>query len=335
MQSFRRHPYVKLGIFLTSLLAAAGCSSAQAQDFGGAYLSTTVVYSHMNITGNRDHYHIEASGGGDPEDGAAMAADCGIAAEGKQAAAMIKARLVPFANADIEVTEEHLVSQNRDVKLSFDKAGRVALEADYGSFCPMRTDLSGPYQKIAEGPWSVEDYAKNKNLLRKGKLDAAVMLVKARADGKEEQADRVLAVLLQQEDGRFKELVRSDKILICGKCERGNENQAYLREGSKGVLLLVQSTEGKKDEGTWRFRLEEATQRLRLIGLDIKHRTGKEDAGTSVSTNYLTGKRIVADYRRDQANSKDLLSNAKTSSVDLPKLYFEDVRWQDMLSQQQ
>ncbi len=71
-------------------------------------------------------------------------------------------------------------------------------------------------------------------------------------------------------------------------------------------VLVVSQQRGSREavEGTWRFRREKQTGRMRLIGLDVPRWDRATGIGSSESTNYLTGAHIDETLTYDRRRTR-------------------------------
>ena len=165
--------------------------------------------------------------------------------------------------------------------------------------------------------WKIEEEIKG-DLNGDASADAvlAIQQVKA-ADGKEPA--RALIVLLAQANGDWKNVAVADRLLNCVGC--GNAMEEINVTIKKGVLDVNQnwgnsgSSMGKSD---YKFRLESASGRFRLIGADFTE-TMMPDKIYSESNNYLTGDRKTA--KGKLSSDKDKTTLTKFSPK---KLYLDD-----------
>src|SRR5690349_6969642 len=93
-------------------------------------------------------------------------------------------------------------------------------------------------------------------------------------------------------------------------------------EEKKGVLLITDLTGGTTAiQSTYRYRYEEATGRMQLIGDDasLYSRTNSH-GGIEVSTNRLTGVRLTQTSEPDEEKGEYRFSKQKKSTVPKDKL---------------
>lgn len=175
--------------------------------------------------------------------------------------------------------------------------------------------------------WDVEQEVR-------GELDAGVMgtvlvLVSQNADATDEHP-RMLLVLEEAPGGRRRQVGRSESLLLCVECA-----------GAMGVgpqvsierhVLIVEQMRGSREavKGTWRFRREKQTGRMRLIGLDVRKWDRATGVGTLKSTNHLTGGHVEEAVAYDRAKEKEVVTRSERSTVSAAKLYLEDVVQTDL-----
>lgn len=129
--------------------APAGASAAPADEAtpDGVYAMPSPLVSELRVVAlpdRPDEYRVEVHGGGDPRDGAGVAADCRAVAEGRLEGNRIDAALLPFESDAGGPDAADLQSAPRLVLTLQGDAAR--LEGDFGH-CPMGTAMAGTYRR--------------------------------------------------------------------------------------------------------------------------------------------------------------------------------------------
>jgi hypothetical protein len=97
-------------------------------------------------------------------------------------------------------------------------------------------------------------------------------------------------------------------------------------EEKKGVLLITDLTGGTTAiQSTYRYRYEQASGRMQLIGDDVElYSRTNAHGGVKVSTNRLTGVRLTQTSTIDEPDGERRFSKEKKSSVPTARIYLED-----------
>lgn len=151
--------------------------------------------------------------------------------------------------------------------------------------------------------------------------DTAFTLIES--DTTKERA-RAFVVLLKQANGNLRRLAVANKFLLCASCGGAisgvDGTPSTDIKIQKGVITVSQLSGSRfANEIVHRFWLDKPSQRLVLIGKDVRdfdRATGDE---TLTSENYLTGQRIVSKYRKSK-----LVSQQK-SQIPKQKQFIETV----------
>jgi hypothetical protein len=176
-----------------------------------------------------------------------------------------------------------------------------------------------PAKTVAPKGWMVEDEVTGD---LGGVVGHASMLVSTGTDGGER--NRLLLVSIDGKDGVRKVIGRSEGLLLCAECF-GALGGAPRLSIERSVLIVKQERGSRHTvEGTWRFRREKGTGRMRLIGLDLREVDTRTGAGSTESTNYLTGARITEVLAYDPAKKEIVPTQSEASTVTVPTVYLED-----------
>jgi len=133
--------------------AAAGSAPAQAPEAvaspAGTYAMQGDRRATLTLTPAGAGWHVGLKGGASATDGAAVAADCEIQAEGPLNGQTIDAKVVPFEGTDLTVTAQDLAARPAGVKV--DVAAQGAIVSTDFQGCGVGANLSGRYVRAAAG----------------------------------------------------------------------------------------------------------------------------------------------------------------------------------------
>jgi len=174
--------------------------------------------------------------------------------------------------------------------------------------------------------WTVEDQAKG-DLNGDGVADIAAVLVQGKPDGGRSEAgdelQRAVIVLLGSDKDKFIRAGTNSKFLSCKGCGGIKEGAGI---GIKKGVLVVDQMSGSREfaNETLRFRYDPGTQRFVLIGRDVETGDGARGTGTTVSSNYLTGRKITEPYRYDKTGERKITTSTKTEECPVKTPFMED-----------
>ena len=169
-----------------------------------------------------------------------------------------------------------------------------------------------------------------------GRADAALQLVEdlplERPDGVWNARHRALVLLLRRSDGSFERAAVAAKLVYCSTCAgvlgdpEGGNITAEIKDGVLSVTQLSGSRWAA--DHTWRFRRDPATGRFLLIGEDVETYDRAAGGGTSTSTNYLTGVRVVKKMRVPRGGDEALVTSTHRTRVRPARRFIEDVDYE-------
>ncbi len=167
--------------------------------------------------------------------------------------------------------------------------------------------------------WIVESQVSG-DLNGDGMADIAAVLVEGKSTADDRQ--RGLIVLLAAGKG-YSLLGSNGKLLQCQGC--GGVKDGVNVAVKNGVLVVSQYS-GSREYSvyTWRFRLDTASQRLQMIGIDEEEADGMVGKGSTVSTNLLTGQQISESYQYDEKRDRKVILSSKKSKVAKSVTLLED-----------
>jgi hypothetical protein len=175
----------------------------------------------------------------------------------------------------------------------------------------------------------------NGDLNRDGAADAVLRLVEdvplQNAEGVYNTRHRALIVLLAKPGGGYARAAVATKLLGCSLCfgvlgdPEGGNIQVEIEKGVLNVSQLSGSREAR--DHTLRFRRDAASGRFQLIGEEVSDYDRLEASGTSTSTNYLTGVRVVKTSRTLRGGRES--ASTKTTRVPRASRFIEDVDYEN------
>ncbi|MFZ6780148.1 hypothetical protein ACO0LD_25225 [Undibacterium sp. Ji83W] len=167
--------------------------------------------------------------------------------------------------------------------------------------------------------WAVENQVSG-DLNGDGLADIAAVVVEGKGSADDRQ--RGLIVLLAAGKG-YSLLGSNGKLLQCQGC--GGVKDGVNVTIKNGVLVVSQYS-GSREYSvyTWRFRLDAASQRLQMIGIDEEEADGMVGKGSTVSTNLLTGQQISESYQYDEKRDRKVILSSKKSKVAKSMTLLED-----------
>lgn len=168
--------------------------------------------------------------------------------------------------------------------------------------------------------WVVESQVSG-DLNGDGVADIAAVLVEGKSSADDRQ--RGLIVLQAIAGKGYSVLGSNGKMLQCQGC--GGVKDGVNVNVKNGVLIVSQFSGSREySVSTWRFRLDAASQRLQLIGLDEEEADGMVGKGSTVSTNLLTGQQISESYQYDEKRDRKVILSSKKSKVTKGGTLLED-----------
>jgi hypothetical protein len=141
---------------------------------------------------------------------------------------------------------------------------------------------------------------------------------------------RALLVLLKGENGKWKRAAAGTRLLQCTGCGGmlGGPGGGDISI-EKGVLVVYQLSGSRESTDlTQRFRYDARLKRFMLIGEDTVNSDRLTGEGTSESTNYLTGVKIIKKTRLDKSGDHDIPVSTTTKRVPARKRFLEDIDYE-------
>ncbi len=120
-------------------------SAAEVSSPAGSYVREGRSFARLALAPDGDAWEIRLHAGGDPEDGAGIAADCEVHARGRLRNGRIDAAVVPFEGQTISVSAADLDASPASIVVALD--GDVAqVESDFDG-CSLGVTLGGRFQR--------------------------------------------------------------------------------------------------------------------------------------------------------------------------------------------
>ncbi|PXX41521.1 hypothetical protein [Undibacterium pigrum] len=175
-------------------------------------------------------------------------------------------------------------------------------------------------QDFVPSGWKVENQVSG-DLNADGVADIAAVLVEGKNTADDRQ--RGLIVLSASTGKGYSVLGSNGKLLQCQGC--GGIKDGVNLTIKNGVLIVSQYS-GSREYSvyTWRFRLDAASQRLQMIGIDEEEADGMVGKGATVSTNLLTGQQITESYQYDEKRDRKVILSSKKAKVAKSVTLLED-----------
>ncbi|MBC3909630.1 hypothetical protein [Undibacterium umbellatum] len=175
-------------------------------------------------------------------------------------------------------------------------------------------------QDFVPSGWKVENQISS-DLNADGVADIAAVLVEGKSSADDRQ--RGLIVLSASTGKGYGLLGSNSKLLQCQGC--GGVKDGVNLTIKNGVLIVSQYS-GSREYSvyTWRFRLDAASQRLQMIGIDEEEADGMVGKGSTVSTNLLTGQQISESYQYDEKRDRKVILSSKKVKVARSMTLLED-----------
>ncbi len=161
-----------------------------------------------------------------------------------------------------------------------------------------------------------------------GQADRVVHIVKGGVKGRESWAQPRSLLVLKATASGWKKIATAPNLLLCSSCAGmmgGPDGQHIRLEIDNGILIVKQLAGSRHAIAmTHRFWIDRTSQDVVLIGEDLKSYDRVNGNEIIDSRNFLTGKRIVEDYRR-QGNEKKKLIQTQTLNVSRDLVSIESV----------
>lgn len=185
----------------------------------------------------------------------------------------------------------------------------------------MSAKMNSDVNAFIPNGWKLE--SKTVGDLNKDLLEDAVLQLTEVKEGNEE-ARRMLLILLKKKDGKFTKSAEAKKLLLCQGCGGVIGGPATI-DIKKGILLVSQLSGSREATNILhRFRYESLSKKFRLIGEDRNDFDRLELTSEETSTNYLTGRQII---RISKGGENDVKTTVKRRRVPKSKIYIEDVNY--------
>ena len=172
------------------------------------------------------------------------------------------------------------------------------------------------------------------DLNRDGVADAVLRLVEdmpvENSEGTLNTRYRALVILVARPDGGFMRAAVAPKLLGCSTCfgALGGPDGSNIQVEIKNGVLDVNQLSGSREatDLTLRFRHDLTTNRYQLIGAERSDYDRAAGGGSSTSTNYLTGARVIKTTTVGRGGRESTTS--KTARVPRTRQFIEDVDYE-------
>lgn len=161
-------------------------------------------------------------------------------------------------------------------------------------------------EDFAPRGWLIEERASG-DLNRDGRPDTVIGLIEdlpnETDDGGSNPRQRALIVLFRAANNSFQRAAVAPRVLRCTGCGgmlSRPANTSSIIAIRNGVLVVTEGYGSREAvDYTLRFRHDAQANRFALIGVDVEKQDRLTGDGTSESTNYLTGARIIRTFRNN------------------------------------
>ena len=140
---------------------------------------------------------------------------------------------------------------------------------------------------------------------------------------------RALIVLLKKSSVQWQRIAIADRLLLCSICGGtfSSPNGDNINVRIENGVILVQQFRGSRNaiETLHRFWLDKPSNRIVLIGEDVRRFDRAIGDQTFTSSNYLTGVKIVKQYRGNPQRNELELVSSKRYRIPKTKLLLESV----------
>lgn len=169
--------------------------------------------------------------------------------------------------------------------------------------------------------WRVEAKVEG-DLNNDRRSDTVLKLIEAALPGTDPDAfgdrARALLVLQKQSNGRWQRIGIAPRLLLCSNCAGvlGSPDGANIQVKIEKGVILVRQLRGSREavETLHRFWLDKPSNRIVLIGQDVRQYDRVNGDTSLESSNFLTGQKITEQYRANsQRNGVNLVSKNRSS----------------------
>jgi hypothetical protein len=192
------------------------------------------------------------------------------------------------------------------------------VSGQFEQHCGKADSAKSPQAFVPEG-WHIEKEVSG-DLNGDRKADRVIQIAEpgGKADSPRFDQQRSLIVLLATEKG-WQKIASAPKLLFCRGCAGmlGTDNGEYIRLELKNRVLTVRQLAGSREavQMTHRFWIDHGSQKFVCIGEDVNSYDRANGNEIRDSQNFLTGKRIVQEYR-GRSGTKELI---RTQYLQVPR----------------
>lgn len=179
-------------------------------------------------------------------------------------------------------------------------------------------------QALVPKGWKVEARV-NGDLNNDRRSDTVLKLIETAGSDRA----RVLLVLQKQANNQWRRLGIAPRLLLCSNCGGvlGSEDGANVQVKIENGVIVVRQFRGSREatETVHRFWVDKPSNRLVLIGQDVRQYDRATGDETHESSNFLTGQKITEKYRANQQRTGIELVSRQRSTIAKTKLAIESV----------
>ena len=145
----------------------------------------------------------------------------------------------------------------------------------------------------------------------------------------ERDRPRALLVLQKQSNRQWQRIGFAPRLLLCSNCGgvMGSPDGANVQVNIEQGILLVRQFRGSREatETLHRFWLDKTSNRMVLIGQDVRHYDRVTGDQTRESSNFLTGQKITETYRANSQRTGVELVSRQRSNIGKTKPAIESI----------
>jgi hypothetical protein len=193
------------------------------------------------------------------------------------------------------------------------EAGWVIHQTSTSASKSLQNDASQKIEDFIPQGWQIEKEVSG-DLNNDGQADRVIQIVEAGDSGERQRS----LLILQTASSGWKKIATAPKLLLCSSCAgaMGGPKGEHIRLNIEDGVLIVNQLAGSRGAiaMTHRFWIDQASQKMILIGEDLKPYDRANGNEITDSRNFLTGKRIVEEYQ-GQGNAQKKLIRTQTLTV--------------------
>lgn len=184
--------------------------------------------------------------------------------------------------------------------------------------------------------WMIEDAVSN-DLNGDHKRDLVLELIELPSLKTDEEPapvrSRALVILLRTKSGGFHRVALAKRLLRCPTCfgaMAGEEGSGADIRIVKGVITVEEIWGARETVKTeLRFRFNPRSKHVELIGEDIEHFDRGTGSKLNISSNYLTGVKLIEQQEYDRQSERFIKISTKSQRIPKIKRFIDDMDYQE------